>query len=243
MQPIDFLPAQYRERYRTRQIRGWRWLMLLGMVAAVGAISLAQGTVYRGLKKAVEDAESRAAQDLAEQMSLTSLEAAVDEQRQFAQLYAYLRHPWPRTQVLAELLRDLPATTSLTELRLLREALTPSTTPRFAHFTDQTSLEPGPEADLKRLREEHDPRRLVVYLEGFTGDDAALHRYVGDLRRSPLVTRAAILSLEAFRDAEHSSGTRFSVRVEIQPGFGQPGGPVASLSSRGNDQRNGESGI
>jgi hypothetical protein len=83
--------------------------------------------------------------------------------------------------------------------------------------------------DLDQLRSTYDPISPAIHVIGITSDAANLHRYVGRLAPSPLFATAKIESLEAVTSDVGVTGSRFELRLQIRPGFGQPGGPTEPL--------------
>src|SRR4029077_12204634 len=87
-------------------------------------------------------------------------------------------------------------------------------------------LDPA-ERDLRRLREEAAARETALVLRGCTSDTAARERYLVALGEEKLFVKVEMTSLEA--NAEQRAGTwRFSARLRIRPGYGQPGGREAT---------------
>jgi hypothetical protein len=87
-------------------------------------------------------------------------------------------------------------------------------------------LDPS-QRDLRRLSEESATRETTLVLSGTTTDTAALERYLVALGEERLFVKVEMASLEA--NPEQRAGTwRFSARVTIRPGYGEPGGPEAA---------------
>jgi hypothetical protein len=164
---------------------------------------------------------------------LQGIHAQLAGLRSQAELIVYLRHPWPRTQLLAAVLGPLPEEVALDSIRIARDkagvgaaALRARPTP-----TDGTAPDgrPPAERDLALLREELDAAETIVALEGETSNTLALHAYLGALGRCDLFGRAELVSIE---ESEGAAGVfRFSARLAARPGYGQPNGPAPRIDS------------
>jgi len=233
MQEIDFLPVQYRQKYARRQWRPWR-------VAVVTAFAVLLMAAVFGQRDRKRRAETELAAivpqyDLAvgQNRRLAEIWTQLDAARNTAELLTYLRHPWPRTQLLAALLAPLPEGISLEELRITHETpqgrAVPERRPRAENALEGGQLNTLPPAarDLTRLREEFDKTKTVVLISGTTSDTAALHRYLGELGGTSLFSRAELDSLQSA--GNQPAGTlQFRATLVVRPGYGQPGGPTGS---------------
>jgi hypothetical protein len=246
MKDIDFLPARYREQNAQRRVQLWRVSVLALFVAGVGATAAGQYTFRRAARQHLEAVSPQHSAARAKSEQHTQLQQQLKEVQATTQLYAYLQHPWPRTQIFAEVAERLPPTLTLSELRLLQEAVAVESNevrrarrPRGREGTDEESKEKLPAAvrDLKRLREEHDAARTIVEVSGQTHDIAALHAYLGKLSESPLFARCELSSLEALTEgktpADSTRQSRFKLRLALRPGYGQPGSPTVAPASAG----------
>ena len=108
MTNIDFLPARYKEQHATRRKHAWRLVVVCLFGSSVVLAALFQNTLHRTISAQLEasvqqygDAESRRAK-------LTTLQADLRLARHEAELYTYLQHPWPRSQILAAIADPLP---------------------------------------------------------------------------------------------------------------------------------------
>ena len=79
--------------------------------------------------------------------------------------------------------------------------------------------------DLADLQQLCDEASMVVSIKGATLDNAALHRYLAALERSPLFSKVELLTVESSQTA--SAAARFSARLTVRPGYGQQDGPTA----------------
>lgn len=243
MQHIDFLPSRYRDQSNERRVKLWRLVVIALFGAGIGATALAQYSFRRAAKQQLAAIDEQHSVARAKTEQFTALQQQLKEVQSTTQLYAWLHHPWPRTQILAGVTNTLPDTITLSELRLIRE--TPPTEsndarrsrrPRGNEGTDeeaQAKLAPAVR-DLKRLRDEYDSARLVVEVSGLSRDIAGLHTYASHLCDVPLFAKCELASLESVGDnraegkgrGSSVAQSKFKLRIVVRPGYGQPGSPT-----------------
>lgn len=239
MLSINFLPNEYRERGAVRKKTLWQTVVLVlfgGVVAATILFQLDQRQAAKGRVTAIAGpyafAQARA-------QKLEQLQQQLQLKRQTAELLVYLRHPWPRTQILTAATTPLPASVRLEELQIAREtptldapSLTEQTRPRRSgRQQEEANLsKPAPVRDQERLRKENDSLIVVVRLTGITRNTADVHAYLAAVVRSPLISEAELSSLERIEDESEDGRSRFAVRLKVAPGFGQPGGPDGPIT-------------
>ena len=179
MSDIDFLPASYRQMTVHRKANVWRLAAGGLFVAMIGFSGFYQHMLRR---HALADlARTDAAYD--------RTQALITQQRELkkqlesadcdAQLFAYLRHPWPTTQVLAAL-KPLPDCITLREIRLFYAEPTPNATAP-AQPNRRTRKPPKPFHRISAICsncEQYDGRSRVLILTGTTHDTAALQKYL-----------------------------------------------------------------
>lgn len=227
MHDIDFLPAEYRQSHAQKRLQLWRIAVLLGFLALLSAASLVDRQRRQRVLGDMAAIEPLHAQATAQIARLGQLQARLAEARAEADLYTYLRHPWPRTQLLASLLGPLPEEITFEKVVMHREAAErrgPATLPRDGKTEEQQEARLSPPArDLKRLRAECDSAQTVILLSGLTSDSGALHRYLDEAGRNELFRKAQLRSSESLQ-TETGSIQRFSATFVVAPGYGQPGG-------------------
>jgi Fimbrial assembly protein (PilN) len=227
---IDFLPARYREQRANRRKRVWRLGVIVAYAALLGVAALS-GRAQRGsLAKEIAQARERHAVVIGQQQQLTALQSELTAARWQAELITYLRHPWPRTAVLAAVIRPLPATIVLEDVRIFRAAgsATPvaplrDVTPAAGDASATDTRIPA-QKDLEQLRQLVDEQPMQVALSGTAEENSALHEYLGDLSKAGLFCKVELVSIEAGEGAGKTS-SRFSAKLTIAPGYGQPRGP------------------
>ena len=231
MHDIDFLPIEYRQKHARRQSQPWQIVVAAAIVGLVAAAAMAQH--YR---------RHRVQSELA---AITPVyDAAVDQQNRLAEsrsgaaakagaeLYTYLRHPWPRTQLLSALMAPLPEAIALQQMQILRE------TPAAGHQRppgrrstrkprkSNSSRSPRP----TRLVETPRPARPAAdgrHAERHGHGSAALHRYIGDLDATDIFDKAELDCFNSMDNNKNGAVLQFRAVLAVQPGYGQPGGPTA----------------
>jgi Tfp pilus assembly protein PilN len=229
MQNIDFLPASYREQTVHRKANVWRLLIGGGFAAALVCSFLYQQILYRQAARQLDELRPEYDQAQALSRRMAAMQADLKSATKQAELFTYLRHPWPRTQLLTAALTQLPDCVTLREIHISRQqnAAADSSavrlTGRKQDDAEAKKLDPA-ERDLHQLCDETASRETTLVLSGITSDTAALERYLVALGEAKLFVKVELTSLEA--NHEEQQGTwRFSARLGVRPGYGQPGGP------------------
>jgi hypothetical protein len=231
MVDIDFLPAQYRRRHAQRKAQPWRVVVVSVFVLLVAAASLGQHYCWRRAEEDLAAVLPQYELTASQAAQLAESQAQLAKVRTSAELFTYLRHPWPRTQLLLGLLAPLPNEIVFDALQITREKLQgetpgpqrPGPAKNEESLEDRNRLSPA-ELDLKRLREEFDPGQMVIQLSGTTADPAALHAYLGELGSNGLFTKVDLDVVER-SDGKEDGRMRFRALLVVRPGYGQPGGP------------------
>jgi hypothetical protein len=229
MQEIDFLPNSYRERRLRVRLWAWRFAVLAGFGVIICTIAALQFAQYQRARQRLAQMSKLRTQAEEKNASLASLQAELDAAQEFAELYTYLAHPWPRTQILSALAKPLPPSMCLSEVSIARTSMSPSqqvlqNRPLLA--SQQTNPKQRPaRADLDRCRNACDAMVSVVHLAGETSEPTDVHGYVATLGASPLFASAELESLELVPTNEAVSKSAFHIRLKVRHGYGQPNGP------------------
>ena len=230
MKNIDFLPDLYRQREALRRARVWWCTVVVIFGTAIGLAAGSQLWLRRSIQGQLGDLDLQFAAAQAQVRELAALQAQISRAGRSASLFTFLEDPWPRTQIIAELIRPLPNSVRLTQLHIGEEVAAPTQAAAASrrrgsrHDEDNGPKLSPPEADLARLREEAAQRQTFVELEGLTEDVPQLHQYVANLGLSPLVAEAQIKSLETTAGADQQPRTIFTLRVVVRPGYAASGG-------------------
>jgi hypothetical protein len=230
---LDFLPGEYRERRAIKKTRLWQLTIILLFGGVVAATSVMQFGLRCAAQRRVQSIAALHAQAQTRTQHLEQLQQQLQVADRTADLYVYLKHPWPRTQILRATVSSLPASIRLEELQIVREPAAQDTAtrpgqPLSEETSDQEEEDPEqlePESDLGELRDECDQMLTVVRLSGITRNAADLHTYLANVVKSPLIHEAELRSLESAAERRQSRASRFAVRLVVVPGFGQPDGP------------------
>lgn len=231
MQDIDFLPVEYRQEHARRQLQPWRIVVVAAFAALLAAAAFSQYNCKQRVKQELAAILPQYEQAVSQNAKLAELQSRLQTARTYAELYTYLRHPWPRTQLLATLLAPLPEEITLGQLQIIREKPQDQTPTerrsRSERKIEQEEDETLPPAvrDLKRLRDECDEMETLVLISGTTSESGMLHRYLGELNDSELFSIAELESSESAGVGPDST-EQFRARLLVRPGYGQPGGPT-----------------
>ncbi len=243
MHNIDFLPAQYREVKAQRRTQLWRVI-----VVAMGLGCLVSGAAYDQFQRGLLESQLVAARARVTSSQLLEQRICVFESDLYtaqdeAELHAYLEHPWPRSRVIAAVVKPLPE-----DIYLERLVVTYRPAPRAVSRRDavrptqpQTTDENAPRRpareDLKQLQELYDEQDFVITISGLVEDETSLHNYLARLESSEWFTATELVDIQRDeRDGRNFS--EFRVDLTVRQGYGQPNGPqhhrgdVASATHR-----------
>jgi hypothetical protein len=232
MLDIDFLPSKYHEAKQQRRTRYWRVIVLLAFGGLLAVAWAGEYGIQLNYEHHLAEVRDQYGVALMQSQQLTKLEQDMKPWQAQAELWTYLRHPWPRSQILRQVLRTLPPQITLSRIATERETVAtdpgqPTAPPRTLEEIRAEDAKRLPaERDLCRLRAEIDSTRTVVTLEGLTQDNISLHAYLGRLASQGLFARSELSSLES-GDKNHPGVSQFRARLIVRPGYGQPGsGPL-----------------
>lgn len=232
MNSIDFLPNDYRRQAADRRSHVWLFITLTIYGGFVGVVATHQFLSRRAVQREFDQIEIPYVQAELANQRLAELKSQLEETNVEADLHTYLRHPWPRTQVLAALVEYLPPEVNLTEVTVRRESREQdedhtATAPTDAMGeTDVPSTRPDVRQSFERLRKEIDATRTVIWVRGVTTDNTALHRCIRALGDSWLFTKADLESLDSMDDDATPGAATFGICLELRPGYGQKDGPA-----------------
>ncbi|HOM16714.1 MAG TPA: hypothetical protein PLQ00_05255 [Thermoguttaceae bacterium] len=234
MYQIDFLPEEYRYRRAVHRQQLRRLILLAFAAGAMAGLSFLLHVHRLRLEGQLDLIQPVHTSLAAQNKQLHTLQTHLQTVRSMAELLAYLRHPWPRTQILVQLFQPLPGALILEQVTIDRQMPENQPPQRPLSRSEQeaekarlAAMAP-PSRDLHRFRRECDPMQTVVRLSGVALEATALHQYLAALEKADLFTKVQLMNLEKSGDQE---GLRFQVRLIVRPGYGQAGGPKASGSS------------
>jgi hypothetical protein len=225
---IDFLPEIYRERKALHHARIWWGIVVLIFGVAIGSTAAAQYLLRRSIQRQIDDLAPQFKQAQEQVRKLAQVQTENRTAGELAGLVTYLEQPWPRTQLVAEVIRPLPEAIQLTELQITEEEIARPATEeagprRRGRQTDdqQARLSPA-QSDLATLRRNHDYKRAVIEISGTVLEEDVLHSYVAQVGRSTLVKEARLKTFEKVATANENQPTQFTVRLVFRPSHGQP---------------------
>ncbi|MEX0711043.1 MAG: PilN domain-containing protein [Pirellulales bacterium] len=237
MKNIDFLPAEYRRQTADRKTRRVRWAVLALFAAVLAAATAGQFALRRRLQAELELVRGQHDEAVATGQRLAALQSEFAGEQAVAQLVTWLRHPWPRTRILAAALEPLPGPVTLGKLDLTHDVPAASSAfdkpARPPVQTGELKHLPPAHRDLARLRNEFDSLRTVVNLEGTTTSGTALHDYLGALAAIELFSKAELVAIVRVHNEQQES-FRFHIRLIVRPGYGQPQGPAPQSAGDSN---------
>jgi hypothetical protein len=234
MTSFDFLPDRYREQKTNRKAEVWRLFVLLAFGGLCAATAAGQYLLRFSTLKQLAAAELQYSDAQARSKQFGDLQRQWKELRAAAELYTYLDHHWPRTQILAAVAEALPPEIHLSEISIAREVPPPPSISlraayptRNANKETATAADSSPAAlrDFTRLRDENAASDVIVRISGFTTDTDALHRYLSQLGSGRHFAKSELRSLESAGSPLLGPATQFNLRLVVRAGYGQAGGP------------------
>jgi len=239
MYSIDFLPDDYHRQASDRRLHVWLAILLTVFGGFVGIVGLQQHLMWQNLERQFQVIQIPFSQAELANQRVAELREQLAEANDLAELYTYLRHPWPRTRILATLIEALPPEISLSEVTIERVELDGAgkdqrrRTPTRASPDAETETKPlTVRRMLDELRHELDATSTVVHARGVTTDNSALHRCIAALNDSWLFTKVQLESLDSMEDEHAPRSATFEISLEVLPGYGQPGGPERASTDR-----------
>ena len=235
---IDFLPPRYREECAQRKTHFLRVLSLIVFGVVLSSLAAVQWHTGRKLTSKLEAIAPIHERAHERTVQLTTLKNELARASDQAELLTYLRHPWPRTQLLSAIIEPMPESIKLSELTIGRQEEEGEGVALPSQMARNTPTASTPEAesketlsatqlDLKQLRAEFDPRQTIIHMAGETSNVSELHEYLGELASHSLILKAELRSIET--GGRDSIATMFRARIELRPGYGQPNGPTRAL--------------
>ncbi len=232
MKNIDFLPQELIWQSEARAQRYW-WLVVgcgLTTLMAFG-IGLQSYQIWKVRDELARvQPLSQQATELEQQVATAQAELA--QANRHATLLAQLESDWPRTVILGQILPGIPPRTQLADLQIRFEAAAvnvPSAGTEVVVSGDQATAQDPLQTALDTFRTRAASRRLILEMSGTTREPGGLHRYVSELPSRTLVASAKLQTLEALPQSTYAE-QKFTIRVEIRPSFGLPGGPTPAAA-------------
>lgn len=236
MNKIDFLPQKYRDQDTRRKASLWRLIVVVLFGGAIASASLAQLAYQGHVRRQLDQVQPQYAQAQAKSTYLSNLQKQLEVADAAATLYAFLKSPWPRTQVLAAVVQSLDGSTKMEELHLSRQTATPSGRSSQAGDAEQNEADDSSTAelsaasrDLLALRDDENVKQTVGHVTGITTTTAAVHDYLQQLENSPLIGRVRLVSLENITSPAGIRQLRFTAQFTLRPAYGWPGAATEAV--------------
>jgi hypothetical protein len=226
---IDFLPASYRQKCMQRRAYIWRVVAAAMILTFFTLAGLFQWNQQAQVRRELELVETQHADAM--EMNAKFAEAAqeLQTQQRSAELLTFLRHRWPRSQIIAAILDPMPESVRLSEWHIGHETIAATLTAQ-PPATPEAGAAPADKAarraaDLKRLLHESKTRQQFVLLSGEAGDAATLHEYLAKLGANPLFDHVDLRSLEHVlspdKEMHDTIGrVQFTARAVVRSGHG-----------------------
>jgi hypothetical protein len=230
MNDIDFLPIEYRQRHQRRQSQPWQIIVAAAVVLLVAAAAVVQRYQLRRAERDLATIAPTYDAAVALQKRLGEEAKRLEVERAAAELYTYFRHPWPRSQLLSALMKNLPDDVTFQQVQILRESLPaapPTAKPSAEGIGEEERLKALAPAkrDLELYHDLTDRTRVAVILSGTARNGPALHRYLSDLDATDIFDNADLDSLNSVKEKTGGEAIQFRAVLAVLPGYGQPGGP------------------
>lgn len=242
MQDIDFLPNEYRQRHAQRQSQPWQIFVAAAMLGLLVIAAGAQQYRRHALRNDLKTLDPAYETAMKQKTRLEQLQKQYQTAKASAELYTYLRHPWPRTQLLSALVGPLPEAVTMEQLQIMREsgaaAPVDSRSPADKKAEeDRLKAAPPAQRDLTKLSAKVDPIETVIVMTGTTTDVAALHRYIAALDAMEIFDKAELDSVNSMETGKGQGAIQFRAILTVQPGYGQPGGPGSGTVVQNNPRK------
>lgn len=234
MKSIDFLPKRYQLRQQQRRAFTWEICVVIFFAMLITPIAMWQVAQRWQVGTRLQALSEQYQQALDTQTAHQKLQVQLASASEAAELYLYLEHPWPRTQVLHAISSCLPEDMWLTDVHITYEAVSGvALQSGAAPQVDEAKLAKlsPTQRDLNRLRREADRRATLVWISGTADDASHVYDFVHRLgQTAPFAT----VKLETVENESSTANqkTTFRLRSLLKPGYGQPGGPQGDQIAR-----------
>ena len=228
---LDFLPARYRQQHTGRRTTA----RCMAAAAGCALVLVASYSVQRHKRSQLQAEQAIVATQhqiaVTQTRQLAQLQARTADLNVQAQLYTYLRHPWPRTAILNAIARSAPDSVVLTEIQVSRTQPEIGRMPAKRSPAGPSDPLEGTAADLQQLGKEFDNTRVLVTVEGITYDAGQFHSFF--MRRLNQASLFPAPKFPSFKEDRSLPGgaLRFRVELTTKPGYGQAHGPQGELAS------------
>ena len=228
---IDFLPVQYHQKNAYRQAKPWQIIVVTSFLGLVALLTISQNVHRRFVERQLSDLTAAYEMALGQERQLADVKAQLKRTESEAELITYLRHPWPKSQLLSAVLSRLPEEITLQQLQITREAENSAAASErrpakvVGNSGDQQKIISPAERDLQTLQSQSDGKRIVIILTGATADSGALHHYLDEMQSHSLFAKAELGSVTSVGESS-GAAIQFHAKLVVKPGYGQAGSPI-----------------
>jgi hypothetical protein len=233
---IDFLPVQYHQKYAYRQAKPWQIIVVSSFLGLVALLTISQNVHRRFVERQLADLTAAYEMAMGQERQLADVQAQLKRTESEAELITYLRHPWPKSQLLSALLSNLPEEITLQQVQIIREVdnsvAAADRRPALVvgNSADQQKNMSPAERDIQILQSQSEGKQIVIILSGATVNSASLHHYLDEMQSNSLFVKAELGSVNSV--GELSGGAiQFHAKLVVKPGYGQPGNPIDEQST------------
>jgi hypothetical protein len=211
---VDFLPAEFRHKSRDTSSRGRAVLLGTVTVALLSGLTWLQIDRLRTRRTELASLRQQKAAVEVVLARLANTKTALESADAEAELYTWLRHPRPRSQVLLAILEGIPEEIRLFDVEVSTRSEANSV--RTVQTGEEKSTKPAAAKALELLRQASPAGSEWAHVYGATENPAALHLWLGRLGRHPMFSRCELVSIEESANGEDSPA-EFHAEVRIKP--------------------------
>jgi len=228
---IDFLPVQYHQQNAYRQAKPWQIIVVTSFLGLVALLTISQNVHRRFVERQLADLTPAYEMALGQKRQLSEVQAQLKRTEYEAELITYLRHPWPKSQLLSALLSRLPEEITLQQLQITREAENSAAASErrppvvLGNSADQQKFISPAERDIQTLQSQSEGKQIVIILTGATADSATLHHYLDEMQSNSLFAKAELGSVTSVGESS-GAAIQFHAKLFVKPGYGQKGSPI-----------------
>ena len=229
MQRIDFLPKHYKEKYEKRENQIWA-MTLIGCFGAVIIIAATyQGILWRSTSSLLSSIEPQHTEAVAREKQHEELKANMSSEQAKSQLFSFLGHPWPVSQVLSLIAEKAPQNVTLMRLSLYRQKQQQNIRFNLSGEENNPAQQEGVQAallDLKTLQNEIADKQTFIMVTGTAVDSVELYQFVSALNSSPLLEQASLKSMQQVTNSLGATENSFELQLILKQPYGSPNGPA-----------------
>lgn len=223
MRDIDFLPIEHQREHRQQRSQ----TVQITAVAVICALAAVTAFVQDRRRRHVQEelAVIAPVYDAAvrRKTQMNELENQWCIAKADAELFTYLRHPWPRTQLLAALIASMPDGIALQQVQIEREP--PKTSADQDAEEGKIRLPISAQRDLARFRNRLDALPTMVVLIGTAAETSMLYRYLNDIEAAGFFEKADLDYIQHIDNGRGGGIVQFRAVVTVLPSYGLPRGP------------------